>query len=60
MPAWTRVGENAILCAQTGIAGSSVLGNNVVLAGQVGVISIICGSATGPGHGAERGGPGRA
>jgi len=34
-----RVGDNAILCAQTGIAGSSVLGNNVVLAGQVGVIN---------------------
>ena len=31
------VGENAILCAQVGLAGSSHLGNNVLLAGQVGV-----------------------
>ena len=34
-----RVGENAIICAQAGIAGSTVLGNNVVLAGQVGIIN---------------------
>lgn len=31
------VGENAILCAQVGLAGSSQLGKNVLLAGQVGV-----------------------
>ena len=31
------VGENAILCAQAGLAGSSHLGKNVLLAGQVGV-----------------------
>lgn len=31
------VGEDNIICAQTGLAGSSVLGNNVLLAGQVGV-----------------------
>lgn len=31
------VGENAILCAQVGLAGSSKLGRNVLLAGQVGV-----------------------
>jgi UDP-3-O-[3-hydroxymyristoyl] glucosamine N-acyltransferase len=31
------VGENNIICAQTGLAGSSVLGRNVLLAGQVGV-----------------------
>ena len=31
------VGEDNILCAQTGLAGSSVLGKNVLLAGQVGV-----------------------
>jgi UDP-3-O-[3-hydroxymyristoyl] glucosamine N-acyltransferase len=31
------VGEDAILCAQTGIAGSARLGNRVTLAGQVGV-----------------------
>ncbi len=34
-----HVGENAILCAQAGIAGSTVLGNNVGLAGQVGIIN---------------------
>jgi len=34
-----QVGENAIICAQTGIGGSTVLGNNVVLAGQVGIIN---------------------
>ncbi len=31
------VGENTLLCAQTGLAGSSVIGANVILAGQVGV-----------------------
>lgn len=31
------VGEKNILCAQVGLAGSSVLGDNVLLAGQVGV-----------------------
>jgi UDP-3-O-[3-hydroxymyristoyl] glucosamine N-acyltransferase len=31
------VGENNIICAQTGLAGSSVLKKNVLLAGQVGV-----------------------
>ena len=31
------VGEDTIICAQTGLAGSSVLGRNVLLAGQVGV-----------------------
>ncbi len=34
-----RVGANAIICAQAGIAGSTVLGDNVVLAGQVGIIN---------------------
>lgn len=34
-----RVGENAIICAQAGIAGSTTLGSNVVLAGQVGIIN---------------------
>lgn len=33
----SKVGENALLCAQTGLAGSSVVGNNVILAGQTGV-----------------------
>lgn len=31
------MGENTLLCAQTGLAGSSVVGNNVILAGQVGI-----------------------
>ena len=31
------VGEDNILCAQAGLAGSSVLGRNVLLAGQAGV-----------------------
>ncbi|MGI8742269.1 MAG: UDP-3-O-(3-hydroxymyristoyl)glucosamine N-acyltransferase [Bryobacteraceae bacterium] len=33
----STVGEDNIICAQTGLAGSSVLGKNVLLAGQVGV-----------------------
>jgi UDP-3-O-[3-hydroxymyristoyl] glucosamine N-acyltransferase len=33
----SRVGENTLLCAQTGLAGSSVVGNHAILAGQVGV-----------------------
>ena len=33
----SRVGENSLLCAQTGLAGSSVIGSNVILAGQVGI-----------------------
>ncbi len=33
----SEVGENTLLCAQTGLAGSTVVGNNVILAGQVGV-----------------------
>jgi UDP-3-O-[3-hydroxymyristoyl] glucosamine N-acyltransferase len=31
------VGEDALICAQTGLAGSSVIGDRVVLAGQVGI-----------------------
>jgi UDP-3-O-[3-hydroxymyristoyl] glucosamine N-acyltransferase len=33
----STVGENTLLCAQVGLAGSTVLGKNVILAGQVGV-----------------------
>jgi UDP-3-O-[3-hydroxymyristoyl] glucosamine N-acyltransferase len=33
----SRVGENALLCAQVGLAGSTEIGKNVILAGQVGV-----------------------
>jgi UDP-3-O-[3-hydroxymyristoyl] glucosamine N-acyltransferase len=32
-----KVGENTMLCAQVGLAGSTVVGKNVILAGQVGV-----------------------
>ena len=35
------VGENAIICSQSGIAGSTILGNNCILAGQVGIINQI-------------------
>ena len=31
------VGENTMLCAQVGLAGSTIVGKNVILAGQVGV-----------------------
>ena len=31
------VGENALLCSQTGLGGSTTVGKNVILAGQVGV-----------------------
>jgi UDP-3-O-[3-hydroxymyristoyl] glucosamine N-acyltransferase len=33
----SHVGENTLICAQTGLAGSSEVGNNVILAGQAGV-----------------------
>lgn len=31
------VGEDALICAQTGLAGSSIIGARVILAGQVGI-----------------------
>src|SRR4029079_7147249 len=31
------VDEDALICAQTGLAGSSVIGKRVILAGQVGI-----------------------
>lgn len=31
------VGEDALICSQTGLAGSSIIGKRVVLAGQVGI-----------------------
>ena len=34
----STVGENTLLCAQVGLAGSSGVGKNVLLAGQVGVV----------------------
>ena len=33
----SKVGQNTLVCAQTGLAGSSVVGNNVILAGQTGI-----------------------
>ena len=33
----SRVGEDTLLCAQAGLAGSTDVGKNVILAGQVGV-----------------------
>ncbi len=33
----SKVGENSLLCAQVGLAGSTEIGRNVTLAGQVGV-----------------------
>ena len=32
-----QIGDNTLICAQVGIAGSSVIGKNVVLGGQSGV-----------------------
>lgn len=33
----SRVGRDTLICAQTGLAGSSVIGNSVILAGQAGI-----------------------
>jgi UDP-3-O-[3-hydroxymyristoyl] glucosamine N-acyltransferase len=33
-----RVGEDALVCAQVGLAGSTEIGNRVILTGQVGVV----------------------
>ena len=33
----SRIGNDTLICAQTGLAGSSVIGNNVILAGQTGI-----------------------
>lgn len=34
----TEVGEDVLLCAQAGLAGSTVIGNRAILTGQVGVV----------------------
>ena len=34
----SHVGEDSLLCAQVGLAGSTVIGNRVILTGQVGVV----------------------
>lgn len=33
----SKIGSNSLLCAQVGLAGSTIVGKNVILAGQVGV-----------------------
>lgn len=33
----SRIGNDTLICAQTGLAGSSMIGNNVILAGQTGI-----------------------
>lgn len=33
----SRVGENTLVCSQSGLAGSSIVGKNAILAGQVGI-----------------------
>jgi len=33
----SHIGQNSLVCAQAGLAGSSVVGNDVILAGQVGI-----------------------
>ena len=33
----TEIGENTVMAAQTGVAGSTTVGSNCVFAGQVGV-----------------------
>lgn len=33
----SKVGSDTLICAQTGLAGSSIIGNNVILAGQTGI-----------------------
>ncbi|MEW2916275.1 UDP-3-O-(3-hydroxymyristoyl)glucosamine N-acyltransferase [Ruegeria sp. ANG10] len=37
----TRVGQDCLLCGQTGVSGSVEIGNNVVLGGQSGVVDNI-------------------
>ncbi len=57
-----EVGEDNLICAQVGIAGSTTLGKNCILAGQVGVINhltigddVIVTAQTGVGHNIESG-----
>ena len=52
-----EIGEDSIIVAQVGIAGSTKIGKNVILAGQVGVIdhleigdNVIVGSQSGVGQ----------
>jgi UDP-3-O-[3-hydroxymyristoyl] glucosamine N-acyltransferase len=57
-----EIGEDNLICAQVGIAGSTTLGKNCILAGQVGVINhltigdgVIMTAQTGVGHDIETG-----
>lgn len=56
----SSVGKSSLLCAQVGLAGSTIVGNNAVLAGQVGVAGhltigdrVIATAQTGIGHSIE-------
>src|SRR4029079_15447615 len=56
------VGENSLLCAQVGLAGSSKIGRNVILTGQVGVAGhlemgdgVVVTAQSGIGHDVEAG-----
>jgi UDP-3-O-[3-hydroxymyristoyl] glucosamine N-acyltransferase len=58
----SSVGENTLLCAQVGLAGSSHIGKNAVLAGQVGIAGhctigdgVIVTAQSGVGHNIEPG-----
>lgn len=57
-----EIGEDNLICAQVGIAGSTTLGKNCILAGQVGVINhltigdgVLVTAQTGVGHNIESG-----
>ncbi len=56
------VGENTLLCAQVGLAGSTKVGRNVILTGQVGVAGhleigdgVVATAQSGIGHDIEQG-----
>ena len=58
----STIGENTLLCAQVGLAGSSHIGKNAILAGQVGVAGhctlgdgVIVTAQSGIGHNVEPG-----
>jgi UDP-3-O-[3-hydroxymyristoyl] glucosamine N-acyltransferase len=58
----SSVGENTLLCAQVGLAGSTHIGKNAVLAGQVGIAGhctigdgVIVTAQSGVGHNIEPG-----
>ena len=58
----SSIGANSLLCAQVGLAGSTIVGNDVLLAGQVGVAGhleigdrVIATAQAGIGHSIEAG-----